>query len=171
MRQSASQLRSLPLNTSLHTPTLQRDLFLLQTIELPYFPADLNLIAEIATKETDSFARFMHFLATRIAAIGTTPSIEDLTQIVAEIEDEVAALRTEAKKLSGMRVLRGIEIALFALSIVALVLPPTREINASAATCAPTCSPRCSTQSSRTRLPDEFRVGVRTCTWARVSGR
>jgi hypothetical protein len=125
MRQHASRLSPLPLNTSLHTPTPQRDLLLLHTIELPYFPADLNLIANIATEYTDSFVRFTHFLATRIAAIGGAPSPDDLARILAEIEDEVATLRTEAKKLSRTRVLSGIEVASFAISIVALILPQT----------------------------------------------
>lgn len=122
VRQTSSRLEFLPLNTSLDIPTPQRDLFLLETVMLPYFPnASLQLIADVASKETDSFIRFTHYLASRIADIGAAPDARDLERIVAEIRDEAVALRFEAKKLASMRAFRKVEMATFAISIVALL--------------------------------------------------
>jgi hypothetical protein len=91
---------------------------------IPYFPnASHETIADIATKETDSFIRFTHMLASGIAQVGGISQRESFAAIVAEIEDEVAALRIEAKKIVSTRALRGVEVATFAVSIGALLLP------------------------------------------------
>jgi hypothetical protein len=122
MLQSSSDIGLLPLNTSIYTPTLQRDLFLLNNIVLPYFTSiDLDLVAEVAAKETDSFVRFTHYLASQIAAIGAAPDAKDFERIVAEIRSETAALRIEAKKLASMRIFRGAEVASFVISIIAVL--------------------------------------------------
>lgn len=100
-----------------------REMFLYKHILLPYFPGlDLLSVSKLRTDETDSFIRFSTFLWRRVRALADAQSVGGITEIIEEIEYEVSALRLEAKKLEKTRSLRDVKMALFSVSLGAMVL-------------------------------------------------
>lgn len=95
-------------------------------VVLPYFPdADLLTLARLQDEETDAFTRFMCFLKSRVAALGQTDSERAGRDLLDEIDHGVAGLSLEAEKLARSRVLRGAQVATFAVSLGALLFPAT----------------------------------------------
>jgi hypothetical protein len=121
--QTPPHIAYLPANLGSTIRDLYKDVILFEQIALPYFPnANIDLVADIATKETDAFFRFTHFLKSRLSSLGASPSADELVTLSEEIQYEVAGLRIEAQKLAATRMLRGVEVGFFVLGIVGIFL-------------------------------------------------
>ena len=91
-------------------------------ILLPYFPSiELKDLTKIASQESEAFTIFSVFIRQKLADIVEADSDVRLEELFAEIDEEVARLHLEAKKLSRLRVLRDSEVAVFAVSLVVLI--------------------------------------------------
>jgi hypothetical protein len=120
--QSASVVNHLPLSAQPVLPGT-RDFFIYKHILLPYFPdADLVDIARISQEETDSFARFNHFLRKRLTEVAGCESGERVEDVMSEIEDEVAKLKIEARRIAVGAMKSRASLGLFGVSLSALAL-------------------------------------------------
>jgi hypothetical protein len=120
--QSAGVVNHLPLSAQPVLPGT-RDFFIYKHLLLPYFPrASLVDVARISQEETDSFARFNHFLRRRLAEISGCESAARVEDIISEIEDEVAKLRIEAHRVAAGAMKSRFSWGLFSVSLSALLL-------------------------------------------------
>ena len=93
-----------------------------EKIVLPYFPnARLSDVADIAEKETDSFVIFNTNLRKRLREIGNATSADDVKEIGEELQSGAAALAIEARKMAQGKLLRGVEVGLFSVSLGAII--------------------------------------------------
>jgi hypothetical protein len=114
----------LPINPARGIFRDPKDFFLYKHVLLPYFPdVDLMTLARLHDDETEPFVRFTHFLKRRVGALSEASSTSGVQSIVDEIEYEVAALTIEAKKLSANRILDGVHMSSFAISLGAMLSP------------------------------------------------
>lgn len=94
------------------------DYFVFKHIVIPYFPGlDLTTIGRISTQETDSFTRFNRYLCAKLAELGDAGSASTIDGLFGEIDNEVARVSLEAKKLMKSRFMRGAEIASFSIAL------------------------------------------------------
>jgi len=100
-----------------------QDFIIYKEIILPYFKTgDLDDLIKVAKNETESFVKFNHYLSKRLADISRVDSPRKLQEILQEIDYEVVNLKLEFKRLSKLKVLQGIEMAFFSISLSALIL-------------------------------------------------
>lgn len=100
--------------------------FVYKQILLPYFPSvDLKDLRKIASQESEAFTIFSGFIREKLADMTEVDSDARMEELFAEIDEEVARLHLEAKKLSRLKVLRDSEEAVFAVSLVALIATGT----------------------------------------------
>jgi hypothetical protein len=98
-----------------------QSLFVYEQVVLPFFPgASVATLAAIAREETEAFTLFAGFLRRRMRELAESPEA-GLAELRAELDEEVARLRIEARKLAQLRVLRGAEIGLFTVSLAAAI--------------------------------------------------
>jgi hypothetical protein len=99
-----------------------QDFMVYKEIVLPYFKIPrLDELIKIAKNETQSFVKFNHFLAKKLANISKADSGTKLQEILREIDYEVANIELEFKRLGRLRVLQGVEMAFFSISLSALL--------------------------------------------------
>jgi len=123
--QSAENFRFIPENppTAWMGKPPTSDILVYHKLLLPYFPsASLKDLAEIADRETEAFQLFTSYLSRRLRAINGAESRADLEGIIDEINDGVAKLNIDAKKLSRTKFLRGAQVSFFTVSVGALLL-------------------------------------------------
>lgn len=98
------------------------EMFLYKHLLLPYFPdADLLTIARLKDDYTDAFVRFTAYLKTRVREMVSAQSTVEMDDIIADIEGEIATLSVVAKKISQTRLMRGVSVATFGLSLGAVM--------------------------------------------------
>jgi hypothetical protein len=124
LMQYAADLTYLPGN--LPQVTLGRspyqDLFIYEKFLLPYFPdASLGDIAAISEKETDSFIVFNRYLTKQLARLSDPKSVDEWSDVMEDIRAEVARLKVEARKVARSKVLRNSQIAMFAVTVCAIL--------------------------------------------------
>jgi hypothetical protein len=125
--QRPQELRHLPVNVPLSSsrPPLG-SIFLCETFLLPYFPtATLDDIVTLSRTETDSFVLFNHYLTKRLSQLSESQSIEQLSDIADDIRYGISQLRLEARKVAKGKLLRNLQLAFFAVSVVAMVVADT----------------------------------------------
>lgn len=117
-KQTASTLSYVPYNAG-SAKTL--DVF--HQINLPYFP-DITIddLIKIKLNETDAFPRFQFFLKKKIKELSAIESPNRITDITDEINYEVHRLNIEAEKLSKLKIMQGVSIGIFAVSLGSLFL-------------------------------------------------
>ena len=118
--QDVANIRLTPENPVARSPF--HDVLIYEKIVLPYFPnARLSDVADIAEKETDSFVIFNTNLRKRLREIGNATSADDVKEIGEELQSGAAALAIEARKMAQGKLLRGVEVGLFSVSLGAII--------------------------------------------------
>jgi hypothetical protein len=99
-----------------------QDLVVLKEIMLPYFRiSNLDDLVKVAQNETESSAKFNHYLSKRLVDISRLDSAKKLQEILREIDYEVENLELEFERLSKLKILQGVEMAFFSISLSALL--------------------------------------------------
>jgi hypothetical protein len=111
----------LPLNTPVIHPSPQ---FIYRNVVLPYFPeVSLDRLALISSHETDAFVQFTSFLKSQLREIAKSDCERTIDDLMSELEHGAARLNVQARKLAGGRLLRGAQVAAFAIGVGAALSP------------------------------------------------
>ncbi|MEU5893290.1 hypothetical protein ABZ835_41630 [Streptomyces sp. NPDC047461] len=120
--QDPHALRFMPLNsTASFSAPSAGDVLEVATLLLPYFPqATLEEIVRLKEEETDAFIQFSSYLKRKLSALPEVASVRDIEDIRADINSGVSRLRAEAKKISGLRLIRNAEMGTLGVTIAVL---------------------------------------------------
>jgi hypothetical protein len=96
----------------------------LKPVLLPMFlGASAKLVLDIRTRETEAFGRFQIYLRKLTKKLADDSNSSIVREILDELDDEVARLNFEAKKLQRLRVLRDASFISFGISILTSFVP------------------------------------------------
>jgi hypothetical protein len=125
MWQTSGRVSMTPVNIDSGPHTAMGDFLPYAQLMLPYFPgADLDLLARISHEESDAFVRFNRFLLQRLGEVPNQTSQAALIEAVREIHDAVDELDQEVKRLQRSRVISGLEVGMFGVSLGVMALAP-----------------------------------------------
>jgi hypothetical protein len=114
--------RWLPLNAA-ESVARSSDYFVFKHIFLPYFEGlDLNTVGKISSQETDAFTRFNHYLRSKLKQLLEAEDQQTIDDIFDDIENEVARISLEARKLKKSPFMRSAEIASFSITLAGSTL-------------------------------------------------
>jgi hypothetical protein len=97
------------------------DILVYEQLVLPCFPgASLLDIANIATRETDSFILFNHQLRERLSELSQATSMDAIDEITWDLRAGAASLAIEARRIAAGKLLHGAQLATLTISLSAL---------------------------------------------------
>jgi hypothetical protein len=121
MVQEPALTQLVPINATLRHSAYHQMLVYKQLV-LPYFPqASLEEVNRIAEDETDAFILFNQFMTTELNKLRSISSLADIDEIMAQIDEEVARITIQARRVSNSGLLGNIDLAFFTLSLAVAV--------------------------------------------------
>lgn len=115
----------LPLNQSPQLSKLYgmvEEMLIYKNIILPYFPdASVTELLKIKKNETEAYERFKYVLRNKLSELRDVTRAEAITNIFEEIDYEIQSLIIESKKLLNLKVMQGINLSFFGISLLAIL--------------------------------------------------
>ncbi|MFC6084253.1 hypothetical protein [Sphaerisporangium aureirubrum] len=97
----------------------------LSRLMLPYFEgATPETLIKLRESESEAFSRFAYWMRAKLKEFDGAPSEAAIRDIVAELDYGVAELAVEARKLSRGRLLNGVHVGFFSISIAVVAMNP-----------------------------------------------
>lgn len=124
MQQEVGALNFLPLNmVNVDLPEeVDRRAIVYKELRLPFFKdVSIETIGKIARNESDSFSLFNSWLTKRVGDLVQSSTDNGFESLLSEIDEGVARISVEAKKIRTLRALQGCELTTFGLSLCALI--------------------------------------------------
>jgi hypothetical protein len=110
----------LPFNARRVDPSTRLDdaVVVYKQLVLPHFPgADLHMLAAIAESETEAFKNFNVWLRRALSRMPKLTGEADVRDLLDEMDEQMHRLTDEARRLSRLRSLRDLDVAVFAVSL------------------------------------------------------
>jgi hypothetical protein len=106
------------------------ELIPLKPLMLPIFRGvSPETVRRIRRQETDAFHRFYAMLRKNLVKLSKSESAATISEIIADMEEEIAKLELEARKVMRQRYMSEATLALTALSIAGVVCPDLTQLH------------------------------------------